>query len=93
MSGPAEGPRAVIATIPEHNLLELITGQTIVTNIPPTARIVAAWFDSVAIAGRTVRLLRIRVEDESFKPATIGLKIPRLKLQARGVPRPQREIE
>lgn len=78
----ANGPRQVIATVPESLILQLITGQVTVTNLPDTARVVSAWFDTIPIGGRPTRLLKIRLEDESFPPITPGLRIPRLKLQA-----------
>jgi hypothetical protein len=78
----ANSPRQIIVTIPESLLLQLITGQVTVTNLPDTARVVSGWFDTIPVGGQQTRLLKLRLEDESFPPITPGLRIPRRKLQA-----------
>jgi hypothetical protein len=78
------GPRQIIGTIPLDSLLDVIAGRRTVLNVPEGAKIVSAWFDGFAMAGKepSARLLRIRMEAESLPETQDGARLPMMRFHA-----------
>jgi hypothetical protein len=74
--------RQAIATIPEAQLVDVLTGAQGITNIPHDAKLLSAWIDTIKVNGEHRRYLRMRLEHESFEPVEDGGRIPTLEVQA-----------
>ena len=76
----AEPVRQIIVTIPQASLVEYLVGQRVLINVPPDAKLIGAWSDSRYVDGvEGSRVLRLRVEHDSFAGVEAGRKIPRLR--------------
>jgi hypothetical protein len=76
--------RQVRIAIQQEDILELITGRMSITNLPASAKLLSAWFETTGVWFDEKRLvLYLRLEDESFEAVPPGKTIPRMKLRAR----------